>query len=267
MKRLIILSIVLMSYLASAQQEAVGDIISITKNPEGKFDVVCADNTQEVVTEGDIMVQNLCPYIAFDPNRMDILFVVDDSGSMTPHQNKLALHAGLFIEQLKILGVDYQIAVTTTTVNTKSTKYVDLSGYEVLTKDLSDLKTAFEQNVSVGAMGDGWEKGFVQTMNALTNYKNSGFARPNALLHVIYFGDEGDQSEYSAQQMDDFLYKTTLSTPEQKKYKVSAINIFSQECKDKIFSGGEPGTKEAELVQLTGGVAIDICDKIYSGLF
>ena len=87
------------------------------------------------------------------------------------------------------------------------------------------------------------------------------------ILHVIFFGDEGDQSEYSAQQMDDFLYKTTLSTPEQKKYKVSAINIFSQECKDKIFSGGDPSTKEAELVQLTGGVAIDICDKIYSGLF
>ncbi len=60
-----------------------------------------------------------CQAVGIASARTDILFVVDDSGSMATKQQILASNFAGFIDQLALLPVknDYQVAVTTTSVN------------------------------------------------------------------------------------------------------------------------------------------------------
>ena len=50
-------------------------------------------------------------------NKLDILWVVDDSGSMSEEQALLGTNFGSFIAFADALGVDYQLGVTTTEIN------------------------------------------------------------------------------------------------------------------------------------------------------
>ncbi len=51
----------------------------------------------------------------FEPkNRVDILFVLDNSGSMGEEQANLAANFGAFVDKLELAGADYRLAVTTT---------------------------------------------------------------------------------------------------------------------------------------------------------
>src|SRR5512139_1497667 len=59
-----------------------------------------------------------CQAVGVASARTDILFVVDDSGSMQEEQANLAANFDAFIAQLAALPVsnDYQIGITTTSV-------------------------------------------------------------------------------------------------------------------------------------------------------
>ncbi len=47
-------------------------------------------------------------------NQVDVLFVIDNSGSMGPTQGRLAASIGAFVNVLEGAGLDYRVAVTTT---------------------------------------------------------------------------------------------------------------------------------------------------------
>lgn len=109
-----------------------------------KFEQKCPEG----ITESEITVP------AVEPSPADILFVVDNSGSMADEQQNLAENFTFFINQIAGSG-DYQIAIVTTDQSTESTPnepdpgeyggYVDYvfdSGdYRVLRRDLSDLSS------------------------------------------------------------------------------------------------------------------------------
>ena len=264
MKKNLLLSVFVFIFtFAGTQERSFKDITSITKNASGLYDVVCGDSTQEVLTQHDIMTDNLCPHLTYDESRVDILFVVDDSGSMSPLQKKLAAHVGLMVEKLNLRGDDYRIAVTTTDSTGKSTSFVNNSGYDVLDKNTPNLKEAFEKNVTVGTNGSGTEQGFKQAEVALTTYMSGNFYRKHSKLHIVFFGDEGDQSQYSAQTFKSFLDNYTGSGAGLQKYEITAVNIFTQSCRSEYPNGAPLADKEVELVQLTGGKSISLCDKVY----
>lgn len=68
---------------------------------------------------------------------VDILFVIDDSGSMGQKQNILSKNSELFIDQfLKIKSIDYHIGVTSSSVNyLKSYRTVTVSDEELSSCD------------------------------------------------------------------------------------------------------------------------------------
>lgn len=155
-------------------------------------------------------------------NKIDILWVVDDSGSMSEEQNLLAQNFSNFIGFADSLGVDYQVAVTTTEVNDAvSGEIWACSGFNrILTPSDTNRVQAFQcaANVTNPPNGnsrpnsggsDEQEAGLQAARIALdvpvVNGANAGFLRQDARLAVIIVSDEEDQSDGSVNLYVDFF--------------------------------------------------------------
>lgn len=154
--------------------------------------------------------------------KVDVLFVVDDSGSMSGEQANLADSFQAFIQEAAKWQSDYQIGVTTTTVGFPNGG--DLRGSPTFVNGSNWEK--FVNNVLVGVTGSGDEKGlwaakiglsspltdvtetacasdadcsnpFHVCMEGTCGGRNRHFIREGAALELIFVSDEDDQSPES----------------------------------------------------------------------
>lgn len=142
---------------------------------------------------------------------VDILFVIDDSGSMNDHQRNLAANMDLFVEGLKENRfIDYHIGAISTAeaealggVGTGAGPGAGrLNGrFRFVDRTTPDGWNELKKNVLMGISGSGYEKMFSPTKLALTEPNlsgwNAGFYRPTAFLAVIFITDAEDQSDKS----------------------------------------------------------------------
>ena len=147
--------------------------------------------------------------------KVDILWVIDDSPSMALKQQKLKDNVSSFIQFLRGQQIDYHLGVTTTdTFNPlESGRLQSRDGAPLfISPDAGTLVEAdFVKNATVGEKGSGDEKGLLGGMFALTpplsplspqaaaNCIGSGpsadcFLRPDAALYTILVSDEEDSS-------------------------------------------------------------------------
>jgi hypothetical protein len=155
-------------------------------------------------------------------NKVDILWVVDDSGSMSEEQNLLAQNFSSFIGFADTLGVDYQVGVITTEVNdSPAGKLWACNGYnKIITDNDANRIAAFQcaANVTNPPGGnsrpnpggsDEAEAGLEAARKALdvpvVNAENAGFLRSDARLAVIIVSDEEDQSQGPVTLYVDFF--------------------------------------------------------------
>jgi hypothetical protein len=139
--------------------------------------------------------------------KTDILFVIDDSGSMLPHQTNLASNLSTFISTLKLSPVanDFQIGVTTTSVSDFTGTLTGEQGCfvgPILQGGSSNLVADFQAQVAaVGTGGSGKEQPLRAMKLALTTpslagcTRNAGFLRSGARLAVVILTDEDDNSD------------------------------------------------------------------------
>jgi hypothetical protein len=180
----------------------------------------------EQIKESQIVVP------AAKPTPADILFVVDNSGSMADEQENLAANFEAFITQIAGAG-DYQIMVVTTDVDSANGERGGLTlstfapsppnrllefsadgcadlaiahgcarGPDAATRIISstlpkeDQIRLFQENVRVGSCGSGLEQGLRGMMLALEETRaggcNEGFLRPEANLVIVIVSDEED---------------------------------------------------------------------------
>lgn len=137
---------------------------------------------------------------------IDILFVIDDSCSMSDDQTNIANNFSAFINWAATLQVDFQIGVTTTDIGRKGC----LTGsVKILKPQTPNLATVFSTNVRVGTSGSASERGLEASYLALTSPSltgcNNGFYRTDAALSVIYVSDEPDQSQQAVGFYINFL--------------------------------------------------------------
>ena len=120
---------------------------------------------------------------------LDILWVVDDSGSMNRFQTSLSSNVGLFIQAFTATGADYHMAVITTTHS--------MIGV-IIDNTTPNAETVIANEVIVGVRGAGNEYGLQKSQDALNDPNSAGrggaFFRNNATLIVIYVSDEPDHS-------------------------------------------------------------------------
>lgn len=165
------------------------------------------------------------------PQKTDILFVIDNSGSMAEEQAAVAAQLPAFVEELKKgagAGHDFQVGVITTAVYQNAQvngviNYVEFSeqagrlqavpiaeadggtspGTEkILKSDDPALVEKFARLVKQGTSGSGQETPFEAVRRAvatdLANTANAGFLRDDARLLVVVVSDEDDCSEIVA---------------------------------------------------------------------
>lgn len=152
---------------------------------------------------GPKFIMKLDQFDGADGPDKDLLFVVDDSGSMG--SEIAAVRAGLdaFVANLQSKRVvDYQVATTTTdALSSTISKYGKLvrstSGVEVVTSQMANptLEMAdILSNIPLAQTNtSGFEMGLRAAELAITQF-GSQFMRPNVQLAVMILSDEEDQS-------------------------------------------------------------------------
>jgi hypothetical protein len=161
--------------------------------------------------------------------KMDILFVVDNSNSMEEEQGNLGDNFPAFAQVLyeylvgADLPLDFRVAITTTGVDLQWTEVfpafpplpeqripMSQSGDDGafrqscgmdrrwLERDDPDMAGTFSCAADVGIGGPGWETPLLASERALSapmvNGTNAGFLRDDALLAIVYLTDEDDCS-------------------------------------------------------------------------
>jgi hypothetical protein len=154
--------------------------------------------------------------------KMDLIFVVDDSGSMAEEQANLGTNFPMFASLLNSYMIstgetlDYRAAVTTTGVTASGTQVLpppfsmsipfNQTGMDGRFRQVSgmtrpwvertdpNMATTFAQAANVGTSGPGLEMQLRAMELAIQPGTNPGFLRDDALLGVIILTDEDDCS-------------------------------------------------------------------------
>ena len=130
---------------------------------------------------------------------VDVLWVVDNSGSMSGTVDDLVDHFGVFIDSFVSLGLDYQLGVVTTDMDNPAMQG-RLQGIGVISPSTtSDVQGAFLQAVDQGSDGSGSERGRDAAYAALTepllSTTSDGLVRSDSVLSIVVITDEDDDSE------------------------------------------------------------------------
>lgn len=126
-------------------------------------------------------------------DKLDILFVIDNSGSMMEHQQNVMRSADAFIHELSKEGGDWKIGLIST-----SEKEAPFGGFQdEISSTTPDSVNRFIQAVGkLGINGDSFERPFASINNALM--KNPRFLRASANLAIIVVSDAPEQSSLLA---------------------------------------------------------------------
>lgn len=226
--------------------------------------------------------------------KIDIIWVVDNSGSMDTSQQEIAANFRRFIEIFEQNGSDFQMVVTTSdaykddfnaSLNMsiyKNGNYLNdlgqtIAAPKILRMDTPDLEKAFIANVLRGISGSGDERTFQSMRAALANTTNqaTGFPRADAFLSVIMLSDEDDFSWdgsgskenayadpllHTVQSYVDFLDTLTASTATKKRFNVNSIAILDSACQTQLGNNGRKiAVRQNQLATVTGGILGSLC--------
>ncbi|RYZ74838.1 MAG: VWA domain-containing protein, partial [Proteobacteria bacterium] len=147
------------------------------------------------------------------PPKLDILFVIDDSASMSVMQNQLAAAMNRLSGTFDNLNADIHAAVTTSTMTEldgpgckfSATKACDgrfNKGF--LSNSEPNFSAELAERLLVGTLGGGTEAFFEPVLLALQtplrHPENAGFLRSDAKLVVVMLTDADDQSKRTASE-------------------------------------------------------------------
>ena len=119
---------------------------------------------------------------------LDILWVIDNSGSMNIFQTNLAANIGIFMNAFANTGADYRMAVITT----------DRSSFiTVIDSNTPNAEAVLSALIMTGVHGSGMEKGIEMAYRSLDHDSaapGGDFFRDYAKLAVVFVSDEPDHS-------------------------------------------------------------------------
>jgi hypothetical protein len=186
---------------------------------------------------------------------VDILIVVDNSGSMQPYQEKLARDFGSFFDYFADAEVDWQLGVAHT--DARAEDFGRLRG-NLVTSDAPDPQGLFAEAVSLGTEGGGIEAGLGAAYGVLTR-RADDFPREGATLSVIFVSDEEDASPGPVADYVDAFFEFAGQRQRQT-FHASALTVTElADCSPEQFSASTPGTRYVEAARMTAGLTANLC--------
>ncbi len=244
----------------------------VSMQGEGSLDATQEDNFEQLGTP-----------------KVDILFLIDFTGSMGQEQTAMSANFQAFIQFAQAQALDYQIGVTTTDTNDEAGRLMHTSGVRgnafggpvanriVTPATQPDPETVFSQNVLARNLTGGGaadEAGLYAVYQALTppvlTGPNAGFLRQDAVLSVIFVSDEPEQTStgIGAPANDvDFYVNFLLSIKGFRNtnlFTASAIVGDSPSGCNGAGGNASAGTRYVEVANRTGGIFQSICTSDWS---
>jgi len=169
------------AYLEVASNDPVSPLVTSNHEGLGDYQAFVTDNHEQT---GDLT--------------SDILFVIDNSGSMSSNQTNLKNNFDDFIAVFVSAGVDYHIALITT----DGAEFVG----DVISPLTADPVSEFKDQVDlIGYGGSPYEKGLWYSYESTDSGGDAspgsatGFFRASAKLVIVYVSDEPDFSHNTTQ--------------------------------------------------------------------
>jgi hypothetical protein len=221
-------------------------------------------------------------------SKVDVLWVVDNSGSMAPHQENLARSFQSFIDLFTRGAVDYRIAVTTTDTSVDKGQFK--GSPRIITPQSGNVGSLFANNIRVGTNGSPFETGLKAAQMALERQAGENapkleqietckqkctsaaciqacpgqypvdFMRPDAYLYLIFVSDDEDKSTPADIRYYWRAFETANSVGNDAMVTPAAIVPTPEDNS----CGVNVGTRYLELAQLTGGETGSICQTDFS---
>ncbi len=222
-------------------------------------------------------------YAQQSASQIDVLWVIDNSGSMAVRQENLAKNFQSFISEFQANSVDFRIGITTTDIFKEGGQFV--GSPKILTPKTPNLASAWAANVKVGVKGAPYEVGMEAARLALELNKRKNadavkacqkvcpsgmrmcpsdcethtdfsFLRLDAYLYIIFVSDEDDKSGQDTRYF--YRYFETVKGVGNDGMVATAAIMGNAEGENTC--GAAPGLKYAALSMLTGGEVGNICD-------
>lgn len=237
---------------------------------------------------GDPGVPNTRPVVQTvtvkSKSKVDILFVVDSSGSMDKERRELGNRLTDFISHLD--GIDWQICVTTTDVTkpAPANRLLKFNNNSVVLKSTTPgADSIFLHRMSNISSGSGDEQG-IYSMNLAFYEPSQSCFRKDAALATVVLSDEDERSagghlQYkgkTSQYKELGALNMPTSVPATVKASFGADKVFTSHsivvpsgntaCYQEQKKDSEVfyGTRYEELSQLTGGSIGNICATNYA---
>lgn len=213
-------------------------------------------------------------------NKVDILFVIDNSGSMAPRQTALANSFSSFTSVFQSKGFDFHLAIITTDIRSAAAggQAGEFQGTpSVIDTSTTNWASTFTGNITaLGAGGnpnatalDAIELGLSTT---LLNSTNTGFLRNKSHLAVVILSDDDDNdSTTTYTHVASFL--TGLKPPQtdpttgtsKPSFSVNSIVVdTSNSANTACAAPFGDGVKFKALSALTNGTVASVCEADYS---
>jgi hypothetical protein len=220
MKTKILTMILVCFVLSSCQEQQFFEkevLANSANNPEKDQTISDSDDNN---TDSVIKYRKVTDQFIQDQNatHLNILWVVDNSGSMASSQNNLANNFENFINQfVNKTNLSFEMAITTTDVRAHMQGYAWKNSMEVLTSQkMNQNKNTFIQNfkdlIKVGTNGSAIEAGLEASKIFLNRYSDWS-ADENAYLIIVYVSDEEDQSPLAPIDYVNFLQAIKTNNP------------------------------------------------------
>ena len=208
--------------------------------------------------------------------RVDVLWVVDNSGSMANERERLAASFERFMTVLARRRIDYHVGVISTHVDEESGGELRAAeGLRMITPDTANAIPIFATMVEFEPGRERREQGFEAMRRALsaplTDGANRGFLRPDGALAVVLVSDEDDGSFGEPEHFARFLQHTRRPGDERLATLSAIVGLPPDGCvppgEEHIFGAdADPAERTLRAVEVTGGLAGSICETDFDPL-
>jgi hypothetical protein len=220
---------------------------------------------------------------------VDVLFVVDNSGSMSSNQSNLAANFQSFINAAAQWNNNYHIGVTTTDIEDHNGRLISAPGNARFVTNQTYQQLS--QNFRVGTNGSADEKGLAAAQAALSlplisntstactqdsqctvpdrcvdgfcGGRNRGFLREDAALEIVIVSDEEDSSPGDINFYTNFFRSIKGIYNSDMMHVHAIVGDVPGGCNTQSGSA-VAGRRYVDIANATGGSVISICDSNFS---
>ncbi len=212
-----------------------------------------------------------------DYRKVDVLMIIDNSGSMEYEQKSMAERTGSLLSVLS--GLDWQIGITTTdprNVTLGDGRLIQLKnspGQYILNSSMDPVvaQQKLSQTLQRTEVGSGSEQGIYATyraiersLDAANNPYHRQLIRDNAHFAAVIISDEDESANGAKNDPHNLLNLINASFSGQKNFSFHSIITKPGDDGCRNTYGAAFGDRLSQLSSLTGGIVGSVCESDYT---